>query len=86
MVAAIAQLVERLHGKEEVPGSNPGRGSLERAWRDSSVGQSARLIFVMSGVQIPPPLPRIIIVIVDILTYLSFSDRGVEQLGSSSGS
>ena len=57
MVAAIAQLVERLHGKEEVPGSNPGRGSLERAWRDSSVGQSARLIFVMSGGQIPPPLP-----------------------------
>ena len=40
----------------------------------------------MSGVQIPPPLPRIIIVIIDILTYLSFSDRGVEQLGSSSGS
>ena len=54
--------------------------------RSSSVGQSARLIFVMSGVQIPPPLPRIIIVIIDILTYLSFSDRGVEQLGSSSGS
>ena len=26
-------------------------------WRSSSVGQSARLIFVMSGVQIPPPLP-----------------------------
>ena len=25
--AAIAQLVERFHGKEEVPGSNPGRGS-----------------------------------------------------------
>ena len=25
--------------------------------RSSSVGQSARLIFVMSGVQIPPPLP-----------------------------
>ena len=40
----------------------------------------------MSGVQIPPPLPRIIIVILDILAYLSFSDRGVEQLGSSSGS
>ena len=26
-VAAIAQLVERIHGKDEVPGSNPGRGS-----------------------------------------------------------
>ena len=25
--AAIAQLVERIHGKDEVPGSNPGRGS-----------------------------------------------------------
>ena len=57
MVAAIAQLVERLHGKEEVPGSNPGRGSLERAWRDSSVGQSARLIIVRSRVRVPVPLP-----------------------------
>ena len=28
MVAAIAQLVERIHGKDEVPGSNPGRGSI----------------------------------------------------------
>ena len=56
MVAAIAQLVERLHGKEEVPGSNPGRGSLERAWRDSSVGQSARLIIVRSRVRTPVPL------------------------------
>lgn len=27
-VAAIAQLVERIHGKDEVPGSNPGRGSI----------------------------------------------------------
>ena len=26
--AAIAQLVERIHGKDEVPGSNPGRGSI----------------------------------------------------------
>ena len=25
--AVIAQLVERIHGKDEVPGSNPGRGS-----------------------------------------------------------
>ena len=25
--AAIAQSVERIHGKDEVPGSNPGRGS-----------------------------------------------------------
>ena len=57
MVAAIAQLVERLHGKEEVQGSNPGRGSLERAWRDSSVGQSARLIIVRSRVRVPVPLP-----------------------------
>ena len=29
----------------------------KKEWRSSSVGQSARLIFVMSGVQIPPPLP-----------------------------
>ena len=28
MHAAIAQLVERIHGKDEVPGSNPGRGSI----------------------------------------------------------
>ena len=27
-VAAIAQLVERIHGKDEVPGSNLGRGSI----------------------------------------------------------
>ena len=27
-IAAIAQLVERIHGKDEVPGSNPGRGSI----------------------------------------------------------
>lgn len=26
--AAIAQSVERIHGKDEVPGSNPGRGSI----------------------------------------------------------
>ena len=25
--AAIAQSVERIHGKDEAPGSNPGRGS-----------------------------------------------------------
>ena len=60
MVAAIAQLVERLHGKEEVPGSNPGRGSLERAWRDSSVGQSARLIIVRSRVRTPVPLQLLV--------------------------
>ena len=28
--AAIAQLVERFHGKEEVSGSNPDRGSIEK--------------------------------------------------------
>ena len=28
MHAAIAQSVERIHGKDEVPGSNPGRGSI----------------------------------------------------------
>src|SRR5574344_24979 len=27
LCAAIAQAVERIHGKDEVPGSNPGRGS-----------------------------------------------------------
>lgn len=27
--AALAQLVERFHGKEEVPGSNPGNGLFE---------------------------------------------------------
>ena len=27
-VAAIAQLVERIHGKDEVTGSNPVRGSI----------------------------------------------------------
>ena len=27
--AAIAQLVERFHGKEEVSGSNPDRGSID---------------------------------------------------------
>ena len=27
MYAAIAQLVERIHGKDEVSGSSPGRGS-----------------------------------------------------------
>lgn len=27
--AVLAQLVEHLHGKEKVPGSNPGNGSLE---------------------------------------------------------
>ena len=27
MIAAIAQLVERIHGKDEVTGSNPVRGS-----------------------------------------------------------
>ena len=27
--AAIAQLVERIHGKDEVSGSNPDRGSIE---------------------------------------------------------
>jgi hypothetical protein len=26
--APIAQLVERIHGKDEVPGSNPGWGSM----------------------------------------------------------
>ena len=29
IVAAIAQLVERIHGKDEVLGSNPSRGSRE---------------------------------------------------------
>ena len=28
MYAAIAQLVERIHGKDEVTGSNPVRGSI----------------------------------------------------------
>ena len=28
MIAAIAQLVERIHGKDEVTGSNPVRGSI----------------------------------------------------------
>ena len=27
-IAAIAQLVERIHGKDEVSGSNPDRGSM----------------------------------------------------------
>ncbi len=31
--AAIAQSVERIHGKDEVPGSNPGRGSTFLAFR-----------------------------------------------------
>ncbi len=29
MCAAIAQLVERIHGKDEVSGSSPDRGSIE---------------------------------------------------------
>lgn len=27
--AVIAQSVERIHGKDEVPGSNPGHGSMK---------------------------------------------------------
>ena len=57
MVAAIAQLVERLHGKEEVPGSNPGRGSLERAWRASAGGESARRLIVRCRGRVPVPRP-----------------------------
>ena len=57
MVAPLAQSVEHSHGKAGVAGSIPARGSLERAWRDSSVGQSARLIIVRSRVRVPVPLP-----------------------------
>ncbi|SUZ89416.1 uncharacterized protein METZ01_LOCUS42270 [marine metagenome] len=56
MVAPLAQSVEHSHGKAGVAGSIPARGSLERAWRDSSVGQSARLIIVRSRVRVPVPL------------------------------
>lgn len=35
--AAIAQLVERIHGKDEVPGSNPGRGSIDYQTAPSGV-------------------------------------------------
>ncbi len=52
--------------------------------RSSSVGQSARLIFVMSGVQIPPPLPTYSINLQSViktpnLSYHFFQDE-IEHL------
>ena len=41
MVAAIAQLVERLHGKEEVPGSSPGPATISQIKQQRA--SSARL-------------------------------------------
>ena len=40
--AAIAQLVERIHGKDEVTGSNPVRGSIKNVLESSS-GNDKRL-------------------------------------------
>ena len=56
--APLAQSVERFHGKEEVFGSIPERGSGEatRPRRRSSVGESARLIIERSAVRVCPPL------------------------------
>ncbi len=36
IVAAIAQLVERIHGKDEVSGSSPDRGSIFYFRKESS--------------------------------------------------
>ncbi len=48
-------------------------------WRSSSVGQSARLIFVMSGVQIPPPLPDLLNMIILNMPYrISFFGGGTD--------
>ena len=42
ILAAIAQLVERIHGKDEVTGSNPVRGSINSVLESSS-GNDKRL-------------------------------------------
>ena len=53
--APLAQSAEHSHGKAGVVGSIPTGGS---PWRRSSVGQSTRLIIVLSRVRVPPPLPK----------------------------
>src|SRR3984885_9230058 len=53
--APLAQSVEHSHGKAGVVSSILTGGS---PWRRSSVGQSTRLIIVLSRVRVPPPLPR----------------------------
>ena len=52
--APLAQSVEHSHGKAGVVSSILTGGS---PWRRSSVGQSTRLIIVLSRVRVPPPLP-----------------------------
>ena len=46
-VAAIAQLVERIHGKDEVPGSNPGRGSISNKYSSALVYSQSSFCFSM---------------------------------------
>ena len=58
-LAAVAQLVERVHGKDEVSGSIPDCGSMG-GYRSGQTGQTVNLLaFAFEGSNPSPPTIRL---------------------------